>query len=98
MGKLAQESLVGLTVPNKKVTLLSRYLNLARNYSQCQRQKIMLTIRIINAEKKSKSLSNRLNLRPNVQFGEALQQNFMVKDFKHHKWYITPPLKRGGGY
>ena len=52
MGKLAQESLVELTVLKNKLTLLSRYLNLARNYSQCQRQKIMLTIKVINAAKK----------------------------------------------
>ena len=87
MGKLAQESLMGLTVPNKKMTLLSRYLNLARNYSQFRRQKVMLTTKI---EKK-------FNLRPKVQFGEALQQNSMVKNFKHHfKGYITPPPKKGG--
>ena len=96
MGKLAQESLVELTVPKNKLTILSRYLNLARNYSQCQRQKIMLTIKIINAEKNSKSLPIKLNLRPKLQFGEALQQNSMVKDFKHHKWYIIPPPKMGG--
>ena len=97
MGKLAQKSLGGLTVSNKKVTLLSRYLNLARNYSQFQRQKIMLTIKVIIAEKKSKSLPNRPNLRPKLQFGEVLQQNSMVKDFKHPKWYIIPPPRKGGG-
>ena len=51
----------------------------------------MLTIRIINAEKKSKSLSNRLNLRPNVQFGEALQQNFKYKKGVGHYF---PPLNK----
>ena len=57
----------------------------------------MLTSRIIDTENKSKSLSKRPNLRPNVQFGEVLQQNSMVQDFKHPKWYITPPRERGGG-
>ena len=41
MGNLAQ-------VPKKKVTSLCKYLNLARNYSHYQKQKIMLTSRMLS--------------------------------------------------
>ena len=86
MGNLAQ-------VPKKKLTSLCKYLNLARNYSHYQKQKIMLTSRMIDTKCKAKSLSKRSNLR----LGEVLQQNYMVQDFKYPKWDIIPPRIRGGG-
>ena len=43
-------------------------------------------------------IEKKFNLRPKVQFGQALQQNSMVKNFKHHfEGYITSPPEKGGG-